>query len=99
MTGLFFLKSLYSFPIFQNCATFNAGHLVPGHLACAGEEHHRGGPHQPQAQHGLHRGQYIRSQKLYDVNEYFTGLHQLAVPNLSLSNSNHYPNHFQYSYL
>ena len=34
----------------------DAGDLVPGHLACSGEEHHRGGAHQPQAQHSLHRG-------------------------------------------
>ena len=34
------------------------GDLVPGQLARAGKEHHRGCPHQPQTQHSLHRGQY-----------------------------------------
>ena len=31
--------------------------------------------------------------------KYFAGLHQLAVPDISLSYPNHYPDHFQYSYL
>ena len=40
-----------------NTTWAGAGHLVPGQLARAGEEHHRGRPDQPQAQHSLYRGQ------------------------------------------
>ena len=78
------------------------GDLGTDLLHRAGQEHHRGGAHQPQAAPGLYRGGWslsAREERTIQIVLLTSGLHQLALLDLSLSDSNLYPDSFQHTYL